>query len=256
MVRWSSSYLSVFLALLVMLVLQTAAIGRPRLGSKRPARPLVMNEISESAPDNLVLAKMPAIVNSDKYFNIKSTKRRLKANVNPISDCKSQTFKEELNLLRSKVKCKPRLVVVHLESTTTSTLMPNSVLVKRCDGMCSSTHKCIANVTRDQIFYVREIKNNLVSCSSVIVSEDVSCTCDCPQRATDCKVNQDYDKDRCRCICKNEKDYEKCHDKRKKRNMYYWDDKECSCFCLKEKVCTTGTVWNRKHCRCISESQP
>lgn len=79
-------------------------------------------------------------------------------------------------------------------------IIPNTVVVKRCGGACSGRYRCIATETRNTTFYVKTKMGSSISCSSIMVLEDVYCKCGC-EKKRDCPGEQYYDEDLCKCMC-------------------------------------------------------
>ncbi|KAF2905117.1 hypothetical protein ILUMI_01054 [Ignelater luminosus] len=211
------------------------------------------NEIYQKT--NIITVKFPKIEfpsNSTKMEpNI--TRRRINTNVQPVEEnCQTKTFRTELNQLRQKIKCEPRDTVVDLVSAFGDIITPNAVVVKRCGGMCTGTKRCLPSQKKDVKFYVRTIRDNQMYCSSIIVSEDTKCKCGCQQKPSDCTENQVYNRERCACICRNEKDYTQCVEN--PNENFHWDERTCSCVCHQSKSCTTGTYWVENECRCSKMS--
>ncbi|KAK4886994.1 hypothetical protein RN001_003265 [Aquatica leii] len=202
--------------------------------------------------DKLITARLPVM---ETFFNKHpgAIHRRIKTQVDPVEEsCQSSNFKNEFNTLRQRIKCEPRDSVVDLISPHGAILTPNAVIVKRCGGMCNGFKRCLPVQTKEIKFYIKTIKNNQIHCSSISVIEDVKCRCNCMQTANDCNKLQNYNKDKCSCICRNQIEYNNCINSQNE-NMI-WDENTCSCVCQQNKSCTTGTYWKESECRCIKQT--
>ncbi|XP_045478982.1 uncharacterized protein LOC123683989 isoform X1 [Harmonia axyridis] len=185
-------------------------------------------------------------------FDLTPTFRSGVANVNPLQavSCESSNVSSALKELSKRVKCIPRDGIVNLKAPERFMVSPNTVMVKKCGGMCNGARSCISKTTRDATFFVRAVnlQTNEVLCSSILVPEDTSCSCGCETKMTDCLPTQKYDKNMCVCKCINMQDYRNCV---KKSSMNFrWDEKTCSCICAVTKICTTGSHWIPSECRC------
>ncbi|XP_025829714.1 balbiani ring protein 3-like, partial [Agrilus planipennis] len=179
--------------------------------------------------------------------------------------CDKDKFQNEYKSLKKKIRCQPRETVVELtlnnanvngsgtelNGLSSSRIIPNVVVVKRCGGLCGGRKTCLSSEQKYKTFYVKTIKDNRVHCLGVQVAEDVKCRCGCDRRESQCTLYQTYDKNNCTCTCKNKT--EKLNCLKYGGSNKHWDDKTCSCSCRKSQPCTTGTVWSTEECRCTKE---
>ncbi|KAF5270104.1 hypothetical protein FQA39_LY08516 [Lamprigera yunnana] len=204
------------------------------------------------ASDNKVFEKMHSITVKIPILEASSHKRHVVAprtiatTVEPVEEsCQSDNFKNQFSTLKQKVRCEPRDTVVELVSPLGAILTPNAVIVKRCGGMCNGFKSCLSVQQKEQQFYVKIIKNNKIHCSSVTVVEDIKCRCNCIQTPSNCNKLQTYNKDKCSCVCKNQREHNQCVE----NQDMIWNDSLCSCVCQQRKSCTTGTYWEERECR-------
>ncbi|KAL3267355.1 hypothetical protein HHI36_011486 [Cryptolaemus montrouzieri] len=164
--------------------------------------------------------------------------------------CASPNVTNALKELRQQIKCIPREGIVKLKAPAGYMVSPNTVMVKKCGGMCNGAMSCISKTTRNEEFFVRAVnfENSKVICSSVSVPADTACSCGCETKITDCLPTQKYDKNMCTCKCINTEDYQVCI--KKSQQNFRWDEKTCRCICNITKVCTTGSHWVPGQCRC------
>ncbi|XP_044748204.1 balbiani ring protein 3-like isoform X2 [Coccinella septempunctata] len=203
-------------------------------------------EVPNFSDQNTVLLREPGVT-----YGLTPRFRSSVANINPMQvSCESSNVTSALKELRQQVKCVPRDGIVNLKAPEGFMVSPNTVMVKKCGGMCNGARSCLSKTTRQAEFFVRSVnfQTNEVVCSSILVPEDTSCVCGCETKMTDCLPTQKYDKNMCVCKCINMQDYQNCV--KKSQMNFKWDEKTCSCVCSITKICTTGSHWIPSECRC------
>ncbi|XP_066146630.1 uncharacterized protein [Euwallacea fornicatus] len=174
--------------------------------------------------------------------------------VDPVKGNKG-CISKSLKKITSKVKCKPRPVIVEL-TPTSGKIVFNKVLTKRCSGFCSHGQECTAIHTQNTSVSVIVLTSEGMSqCATVMVPIHVRCKCQCRITEKDCNSQQKYNKQSCSCRCSNEGDKTDCIN-RKPAGKFSWNEKTCACECKKSEKpqCTTGTVWDENQCKCSKKS--
>ncbi|KAJ8928562.1 hypothetical protein NQ314_018880 [Rhamnusium bicolor] len=188
-------------------------------------------------------------------FSIPEVTLRMPAfEVEPLQvNCKSKQFTKTVKEITKKTKCEPRETIVDIVYDGAK-VVPNKVSTKLCTGVCSGAKTCVSVESRNISLAVRTIlSNEQIQCSTVMVPEDIKCKCDCDIKQSDCLPTQIFEKKFCKCKCVNEDEYLNCLNKIKHSptKKYTWNKETCACQCVHEKICTTGTVWNRNECKCV-----
>ncbi|KRT84697.1 hypothetical protein AMK59_818, partial [Oryctes borbonicus] len=82
----------------------------------------------------------------------------------------------------------------------------------------------------------------------VTVDKHKSCKCNCKIKETDCTPMQVYEKEKCKCSCRNTDEEKKCI---KENSTKLWNPNNCTCQCRQELMCTTGSDFDWKQCKCV-----
>lgn len=166
--------------------------------------------------------------------------------------------------LNNSFHCQPMLKVVKLEipdNGSFTQMTPRFISAMKCGGGCHSNfHSCVsASVS------IRKVPVILSSCglgpglcekfcSTLEVEEDTSCLCGCPVEAQEhtCGPRQEFSREKCRCECKEEKEYNLCRDQGR-----IWDSEKCVCRCPQQAVkpCSTGLSFDIATCSCINQEE-
>ncbi|XP_066252917.1 uncharacterized protein [Euwallacea similis] len=165
--------------------------------------------------------------------------------------CKSKSLKKTA----SRVKCKPRPIIVDLIPTS-GKIIYNKVLTKRCSGFCSNNQECMAVETQNTSVSVMMLTSEGTSqCSTVVIPIHIKCKCRCRITEKDCNLPQKYHKQSCSCRCSNERDKTDCMN-RKPAGKFSWNETTCSCECKRaqKQQCTTGTFWDKNQCKCSKKA--
>lgn len=72
-----------------------------------------------------------------------------------------------------------------------------------------------------------------------------NCSCDCIQKASDCRAAQTYLKSECRCVCPNLIEANECQLDVNK----YWDYNDCQCKCKSVPLCSSGLIHSNITCK-------
>ncbi|CAH1371271.1 unnamed protein product [Tenebrio molitor] len=205
--------------------------------------------------DNEILEKSEVTLKFPMYAlkvpPVITSRKPSKTKLDPVAlACNSPNVTKSLSELRKKIKCEPREMVVEIGAPDGFKVVPNTVVVKRCGGMCSGNKKCLPSQRANVDFYVRTTnsKSAMVFCNRISVPEDVACHCACPEKKR-CSIDQKFDPTMCKCVCTNKDEEQECLDKADMN--FKWSARTCSCGCRREKLCTTGTTWVREECRCV-----
>ncbi|XP_060531513.1 balbiani ring protein 3-like isoform X2 [Cylas formicarius] len=184
---------------------------------------------------------------------------RLPFEVDPVAginvQCKSKEFRTQLREVRRKIKCTPRPMIVDVVSTE-GKVIPNKILTKQCTGWCSGKKVCISDATINISLSVQVILDNRrIKCARILVREDKKCRCGCEEPKKPCTSVQIFDDRNCKCVCANNKEYTHCLRKINMTKLHKWNFDTCLCECSSELPCTTGTLWDKTHCRCVREKE-
>ncbi|XP_077289826.1 uncharacterized protein LOC143913729 isoform X3 [Arctopsyche grandis] len=166
----------------------------------------------------------------------------------PNESCKSLSPLLNKNVAQSS--CKPRETMISIVPDAPNILMiPNKVLVKRCDGgSCFGQSACLPTRTEQIPIAVRkhDFSTGREYCGEITMIQDTRCQCGCSVMEHHCTENQVYKREKCKCMCKNSDDQYSCPQNKK------WNDKSCSCICREEdSQCSTGTEWVPRMCGCM-----
>lgn len=176
----------------------------------------------------------------------------------------SCTPDQQRNIVESVTNCRPREALVDLRHHMSNAsniiqVIPDFAPVKRCGGSCHMhSHRCIPTSTRMKRLDVMTVLSQFphvetqIQCGYVEVEEHVTCGCDCPVKAKDCRQDQYYSLSGCQCICRDQEERNRCI----VRGMR-WDPINCMCICpmTSWKLCSTGYIFDfSQTCQCVPTS--
>jgi hypothetical protein len=87
---------------------------------------------------------------------------------------------------------------------------------------------------------------NFTEQEEVLVTQHLSCSCNCRVKAEDCPAPKVYSNTDCSCECKNQADHEKCNEDPQK----LWDPSTCRCVCREIRDCNSGYFFDLSSCQC------
>ncbi|XP_055953735.1 balbiani ring protein 3-like [Argiope bruennichi] len=197
----------------------------------------------------------------DKYGN--SSVRRVSPSKSSTDVFQGAQCKmREIQVMHKRCSCRrPRKRCVKIESTRSSvvSVMPECVILERCEGVCPQLMAC--NPKSTEKVHVPVIYLNLVltdkgpdvvpECSTAEVEKHLKCGCACAIKEEDCNEKQVYNPAKCRCECKNTDEIEKCYHLRN-----HWDPANCQCVCPPDisQICSTGYYFHKELCRCVPKN--
>ncbi|KAK9872171.1 hypothetical protein WA026_016224 [Henosepilachna vigintioctopunctata] len=154
--------------------------------------------------------------------------------------------------------CIPELQTVKLVTSEDASVLyiPECTRIERCGGCCSH-HLLSCQPTEKQEVTFSVTKTQYIGTSLKFVGKELvvlekhnKCKCDCRIKAEDCTQFQQYNKQQCRCICKNSDEERKCY---RKNQTKLWDPELCRCECRDVTPCSTGFEFDHIECRCLSK---
>ncbi|ROT85909.1 vascular endothelial growth factor A-A [Penaeus vannamei] len=168
--------------------------------------------------------------------------------------------KENRNIrdLVRKVSCmEPRKTLVPLPVPKGfDRVYPSVVEVPRCAGqMCIQLdQECVATETKNMTITVEAHRLNSLmehECVDISVQEDVMCGCNCERSQESCGINKVFNRNFCRCECKQGLKNE-CKNKMVENpGLFMWDETSCTCPCNNQHVkCGDGQVFVHETCEC------
>ncbi|KAK9746775.1 CXCXC repeat [Popillia japonica] len=160
-------------------------------------------------------------------------------------------------MLAIEAKCEPELRTVSLIEKKDPTILylPSCTRIERCGGCCNhDLLECQPTETEtvNVMIYKASHKggNNLKDAGKelIAVEKHKSCKCNCKLKESDCSPTQVYDKENCRCSCRNTDEEQKCG---KENSAKQWNPNTCTCQCREEVKCTTGSIFDLSQCKCV-----
>lgn len=171
------------------------------------------------------------------------------------------TRTHELNAVRSKVHCSPRLRLIRLpwpNDTSIHKMTPSHVEVNRCAGGCNHRQQsCLPTRVRKKKIPVLLAQCSIHSekcdktCAEVEIDEHIECGCKCKIKRHHCNAKQVYREELCSCHCRDLSEVQACHDSGR-----VWDPGMCMCRCPLASLqqCSTNYVFDfTNSCKCIPE---
>ena len=156
-----------------------------------------------------------------------------------LSVCAIGSFSELLvsNLKFVSLKnqpCKARPTIVNINSDKTS-FYSFTVSVNKCSRSCSTVDDLY-----NQVFVPNKVKNMNVEVFNLIsgvnetrfIDQHESCKCKCGLNKSLHNSKQKWNRDECRCQCKDLDDWSSCE------KDYMWNPSTCDCVC--NRVCKIG----------------
>jgi len=128
----------------------------------------------------------------------------------------------------SMATCKPEFRTVKIPlNDSTHIYHPSCVRINQCGGCCANdllecqpTNTTPVAVT----VHVRHKKGHSLGKRVITLRDHTKCACQCKVKPSDCKANQEYKADECRCNCKDELMKDKCPE-----TGLSWLPNECKC---------------------------
>ncbi|GJQ65410.1 Pvf1 [Trypoxylus dichotomus] len=157
----------------------------------------------------------------------------------------------------TEAKCMPELRTVNLIEKKDPTILyiPSCTRIEQCGGCCN--HDLLECQPVDVETINLQVYRGSYNGGSnfkfdgkqiVTVDRHKSCKCDCKVKETDCTSMQIYEKEKCKCSCRNTDEEKKCI---KENSTKLWNPNNCTCQCRQELMCTTGSDFDWRQCKCI-----
>ena len=140
--------------------------------------------------------------------------------------------------------CKARPEIVNF-STNNAIFYPFSVKASKCSGNCNNINDpyakmCVPDVVKDLNVKVFNLMSRTNETKNIKWHE--TCKYECRLDAIVCNDKQHWNKDKCRCECKELIDKGVCD------KGYAWNPSNCECEC--DKSCDVGEYLDYKNCTC------
>ena len=142
-------------------------------------------------------------------------------------------------------ECKARPKIIDA-SNNEPVFCPYSIKVNKCSGSCGSIKNpfakiCIPNIIKNINVKVFNLMQRVNETKQIIWHE--TCKCVCRLTSAVCNNKQIWNKDRCRCKCKEDLVNKMVCDK-----GFVWNPSSCDCEC--DKSCGIGEYLDYKSCVC------
>lgn len=176
---------------------------------------------------------------------------------------------ETLNILQTIPSCQPRETIVELPQINDPDLyqvLPKVTRLSQCTGSCqrgNQYHTCVPTQTRtlERKVMVQRLNSSghvYSTCASVNLEEHLACDCGCRISPQDCRSDQYFNSNLCRCDCKDRLSHANCILNDAGRGLKLWDAQNCRCRCAQSfRECSTGYIYDQMNtCGCIPELRP
>lgn len=155
--------------------------------------------------------------------------------------------------------CEPQKMAVAFEKPSEPSVIyfPFCTRIERCGGCCphdlfecspTSSEKVAFQVTKLRYMGPGDGSLQYEGEITMDIDKHLSCDCQCRVKESDCRSNQIYLPNECRCECKNHEEAAKCVGMNK-----YWSPELCRCMCVQIPLCSSGSKINPETCLCESE---
>ena len=161
--------------------------------------------------------------------------------------CLCKLFKtkalEYVSVINQKCMSRPKII-----QTNTNELVfyPLSIKVNKCGGDCNTINDpiaklCVPDIVKDMNIKVFNMLSRINETGKIVWHE--TCKCICHLTSAICNDKQEWNKNTCRCECKEDLVSKLVCDK-----GYMWNPNTCTCEC--DKYCETGQYLGYKNCVC------
>ena len=141
-------------------------------------------------------------------------------------------------------ECKVRPEIININSNNPM-LYPFSVKINKCSGNCNNINEPYTRIcVSDTIKNLNVKVSNLMALTSETRSIEwhESCKCICRLNEIICNNKQRWNKDKCRCECKELTDKGVCD------KGFIFNPSNCECEC--DKSCNIGQYLDYSDCKC------
>ena len=141
-------------------------------------------------------------------------------------------------------ECKVRPEIVNINSNNPM-FYPFSIKVNKCSGNCNNINDpyariCVPDIVKNLNVKVFNLMSKTNETKSIEWHE--SCKCICRLNAIVCNNKQRWNKNKCRCECKE------LIDKGTFEKGFIWNPSNCECEC--DKFCAVGEYLDYSDCKC------
>ena len=145
----------------------------------------------------------------------------------------------------SNQECKARPKIININNNE-PVFYPYSIKVNKCSGSCSNINDryaklCVPDIIKNINVKVFNLMSRINKIRQIIWHE--TCKCVCRLTSAVCNSKQIWNKDECRCECKEDLVTKMVCDK-----GYIWNPSNCACEC--DKSCGIGQYLDHKSCVC------
>ena len=123
---------------------------------------------------------------------------------------------------------------------------PYSIKINKCSGSCNNINDsfaklCVPDIVKNMNVKVFNLMSRINETRQIIWHE--TCKCICRLTSAICNSKQIWNKDKCRCECKEDLINKMVCDK-----GYIWNPSNCACEC--DKLCGVSQYLDYKNCVC------
>ena len=142
-------------------------------------------------------------------------------------------------------ECKARPIIIDVNNNE-PVFYPYSIKVNKCSGSCNTINDpfaklCVPDIAKNINVKIFNLMSKINETRQIIWHE--TCKCICRLTSAICNSKQTWNKDKCRCECKEDLINKLVCDK-----VYIWNPSTCSCEC--DKLCDIGQYLDYKRCVC------
>ncbi|XP_059082951.1 uncharacterized protein LOC131880358, partial [Tigriopus californicus] len=176
---------------------------------------------------------------------------------------------DALTILNTIPSCQPRDTIVELPQIKDPDLyqvLPEVIRLSQCTGSChrgNQYHTCVPTQTRtlERKVMVQRLNSSghvYSTCAMVNLEEHLACGCGCGISPKNCRSNQYFNSNLCRCDCQDRLEHANCILNDAGQGLKMWDPQNCRCRCAQSfRECSTGYIYDQLNtCRCIPELRP
>ena len=155
------------------------------------------------------------------------------SNINPL---------KRISIKNQECKVRPEIVDINSNNPI---FYPFSIKINKCSGNCNNINDPYARICVPDIVKNLNVKVfNLMSRTNEtkFIKWHESCKCICRLNAIVCNNKQRWNKNKCRCECKE------LIDKGTFEKGFIWNPSNCECEC--DKFCAVGEYLDYSDCKC------
>ena len=150
---------------------------------------------------------------------------------------------ERISMNNQECKARPKIIDVNNNEPV---FYPNSIKVNKCSGSCNNISDpyaklCVPDIIKNMNVKAFNLMSRINGTRQIIWHE--TCKSVCRLTSAVCNSRQIWNKDKCRCECKEELTNKMVCDK-----GYISNPSNCACEC--DKSCYIGQCLDYKHCVC------